>query len=313
MSSRRDESIAFIGLGQMGQPMARRLVKAGYSVRAFDLSSRAREAFCAAGGRAVSSTREACAEASIIITILPNGKIVHDALLADQAVASASPKALVIEMSSSAPLQTRKLEGALSRFGIGIIDAPVSGGVKRATDGTLAIMVGGDSSNVERAHPILRTFGQSVLTIGALGAGHAMKALNNYVSAAGLVAVCEAVVVGQSFGMDPQVIVDVLNVSSGRNNSTDTKMKPFVLSGSFASGFSMALMAKDLNTAAELSRDVNANAEGILSAARLWTEASRSMASGADHTAIFQYLSGLAHEPKAGGSADKEATVGLGN
>ena len=132
-------------------------------------------------------------------------------------------------MSSSAPLQTRELEGALSRFGIGIIDAPVSGGVKRATDGTLAIMVGGNSSSVERAHPILRTFGQSVLTIGALGAGHAMKALNNYVSAAGLVAVCEAVVVGQSFGLDPQVIVDVLNVSSGRNNSTDTKMKPFVL------------------------------------------------------------------------------------
>ena len=147
MSSRRDESIAFIGLGQMGHPMARRLVKAGYSVRAFDLSSQEREAFCAAGGRAVSSTREACAEASIIITILPNGKIVHDALLADQAVASASPKALVIEMSSSAPLQTRELEGALSRFGIGIIDAPVSGGVKRATDGTLAIMVGGDSSS----------------------------------------------------------------------------------------------------------------------------------------------------------------------
>jgi 3-hydroxyisobutyrate dehydrogenase len=296
--------MAFIGLGQMGQPMARRLVEAGYSVRCYDLSEHARETLRAAGGIAAASTCEACAGSSVIITMLPNGNVVRDALLGGNAIARAAAGALVIDMSSSAPLQTRELGRELQKSGVGLIDAPVSGGVRRAVDGSLAIMAGGEPASVERARPVLEVMGRTILAVGPLGAGHAIKALNNYVSAAGLVAACEAVIVGQSFGLDPGTIVDVLNASTGRNNSTDVKMKPFVLSGSFASGFSMALMAKDIKTAAELSRDLDTDAEGILSASQLWNEASQSMGPAADHTAIYRYLSEHASRAtkSAGGS-----------
>jgi 3-hydroxyisobutyrate dehydrogenase len=143
--------------------------------------------------------------------------------------------------------------------------------VKRALSGTLAIMAGGEVGSIERARPILEAMGQSLFVVGPLGAGHAMKALNNYVSAAGLVAACEAVIVGQSFGLDPQTVVDVLNVSTGRN-------------------FSMALMAKDIETAADLSSNIGADADGIRAAALLWRKASETLGPGTDHTAIFRYL-----------------------
>jgi 3-hydroxyisobutyrate dehydrogenase len=290
MSGPSLEVIAFIGLGQMGGPMARRLIGAGYSVRCYDLAEDARQPLQDAGGIATRSAREVCAEASIVITMLPNGNVVREVLLGDNALVSAAAGALVIDMSSSAPLQTRRLGRDLHELGFDLIDAPVSGGVKRAVDGSLAIMVGGEPASLQRGRPVLEVMGRTILAVGPLGSGHAMKALNNYVSAAGLVAACEAVIVGQSFGLDPHTIVDVLNASTGRNNSTDVKMKPFVLSGSFASGFSTALMAKDIKTAAELSRNLHIDAQGILGASQLWNEAAQSLGPGADHTAIFKYL-----------------------
>jgi 3-hydroxyisobutyrate dehydrogenase len=299
------EPIAFIGLGQMGRPMARRLIEAGYPVRCYDLASDARDMLHAFGGIAAGSAREACAGASIVITMLPNGKVVREVLLGDSAIVSAGTGALVIDMSSSAPLQTRELGRELQRLSVDLIDAPVSGGVRRAVDGSLAIIVGGKAVSLERARPVLEAMGRTILAVGPLGAGHAMKVLNNYVSAAGLVAACEAIIVGQSFGLDPNTIVDVLNASTGRNNSTDVKMKPFVLSGSFASGFSMALMAKDIDTAAELSQDLETDAEGIRGASQLWNEASQLMGPAADHTAIYQYL--LEHALRG-----KESAIGDG-
>ncbi len=152
--------------------------------------------------------------------------------------------ALIIDMSSSVPVDTQSLGKTLAERGIGLVDAPVSGGVRRAIDGTLAIMAGGDAALVERARPVLQAMAKSVFATGPLGSGHAMKALNNYVSAAGLVAACEALLVGRRFGLQPDTIIDVLNASTGKNNSTDVKMKQFVISESFASGFSLALMAK---------------------------------------------------------------------
>ena len=117
-----------------------------------------------------------------------------------------------------------------------------------------------------------------------------MKALNNYVSAGGLAAACEAALIAERFGVDPAVLVDVLNVSTGKNNSTEVKMKPFVLSGSFASGFAMALMAKDLRTAADLARQLGIGESGTGAAAGLWTEASSVLGKNADHTEIHRFL-----------------------
>lgn len=284
--------IAFLGLGQMGLPMARRLVAAGYDICGFDLAAVAREAFAAAGGRVETSAAAACQGAAIIITMLPNGAIVRSALLDGDAVKSAQPQALIIDMSSSAPMQTRALGEELKALNFDLIDAPVSGGVKRAIAGTLAIMVGGATVSIARAEPILKAMGQSIFVVGSLGAGHAMKALNNYVSAAGLVAACEAVIAGRAFGLKPETIVDILNASTGKNNSTETKLKPFVLSGSFGSGFSAALMAKDIATAAELCDGVHVEAKGVVAAAGLWRDATAALGRGADHTEIFRFLAG---------------------
>ncbi|MFG1462575.1 NAD(P)-dependent oxidoreductase [Xanthobacter sp. DSM 24535] len=288
--------VAFIGLGMMGLPMAARLVKAGFETRGADLSPTAREAFSAAGGAAFSAAGgaafadacEAVAGAGVVITMLPDGKIVREVLLG--LAADLPSGTLIIDMSSSAPLGTVKLGEELAAKGLRFIDAPVSGGVRRAVNGTLAIMAGGPQADVETARPVLEAMGQSLFGTGPLGSGHAMKALNNYVSAAGLVAAAEAIIVAKRFGLDPNVAVDVLNASTGKNNSTEVKMKQFIISESFGSGFSLALMAKDLRTAAELADQLDLPIPAIQSTADLWDKANAALERGADHTEIYRFL-----------------------
>lgn len=275
----------------MGLPMARRCIAAGFEVRGADPSPAAREALAAAGGKAFATGQEAARGASTLITMLPDSKIVHEAVLGMNGVASILAKgALIIDMSSSVPVDTQGLGKALAELGIGLIDAPVSGGVRRAVDGTLSIMAGGDADLVERARPLLQAMAKSVFATGPVGSGHAMKALNNYVSAAGLVAACEALLIGRRFGLAPDTIIDVLNASTGKNNSTDVKMKQFVISESFASGFSLALMAKDLRIAADLSKIVGVDPSNAETIAKLWESAKESLDKGADHTAIYRFI-----------------------
>lgn len=283
--------VAFIGLGMMGLPMAARLLAAGFTVRGADLSAEARAAFAQKGGLAFDTPCRAAQGTPVVITMLPNGEVVRDALLGSRGAADALPSgALVIDMSSSAPMATRRLAVDLAARNIAFIDAPVSGGVRRAADGTLSIMAGGDARDIERARPLLDAMGSAVIPTGAVGSGHAVKALNNYVSAAGLTAACEAAVIAEQFGVEPGILVDVLNVSTGRNNSTEAKMKPFILSGTFASGFSMALMAKDLRTAADLAGELGIGVGGMEEAASLWMRASAALGREADHTEIFRFL-----------------------
>ena len=181
--------VAFIGLGMMGLPMASRLVEAGFQVRGSDLSAEARAAFAERGGTAFASPAEAAAGVRILITMLPDGRIVRDVLVGGGGVARAmAPGGLVVDMSSSAPLATRGLAAELAELGLAMIDAPVSGGVRRAVDGSLAIIAGGDAADLERARPLLDPMGSPVFSTGPVGCGHAVKALNNYVSAAGLAA-----------------------------------------------------------------------------------------------------------------------------
>ncbi len=296
-------AVGFIGLGQMGQPMASRLIEAGYSVSAFDASEAACRAFEEATGvRAVESAAAASRDVAAVITMLPDGRIVRAVLCGDGdnggALQDADPGTCIIDMSSSSPIDTRALEQALRPRGFGVVDAPVSGGVRRAVDGSLAIMAGGDAAIVARVRPLLGAMGGAIFATGPLGSGHAMKALNNFVSAAGLVAAAEAILVGRRFGLDPAVIVDVLNASTGRNNSTEVKMKQQVLSGAFASGFAMALMAKDLHTAAEVARHVGVAAPLAEVCEDLWEKADHELGAGADHTEIYRYLQALSPEGK---------------
>lgn len=285
------DTVVFLGLGQMGLPMAKRCIAAGFTVRGADPSAPARDALAAAGGKVFASGRDAAKDAPMLITMLPDSSIVREAVLGEQGVADVLARnALIVDMSSSVPVDTQSLGKDLAARGIGLIDAPVSGGVKRAVDGTLSIMAGGDTALVERAKPVLQAMAKSVFATGPLGSGHAMKALNNYVSAAGLVAACEALLVGRRFGLQPETVIDVLNASTGKNNSTDVKMKQFVISETFASGFSLALMAKDLRIAADLSKLVGLDPSNAETIATLWENARAALHKNADHTDIYRFI-----------------------
>jgi 3-hydroxyisobutyrate dehydrogenase len=285
------EAVAIIGLGQMGVPMAANLRAGGFDVVGFDLSDAAMEAARAAGLRTAATPVDAADGADALITMLPDGAIVRDALLGpDGALSGSAPPPLVIDMSSSAPTGTVALGADLAGRGVALLDAPVSGGRRKAVDGTLTIMVGGDDAAIARAMPAFEAMGERIFRCGALGTGHAMKALNNFVSGAGAVAAMEAVLVGRSFGLDPEAMVDILNVSTGRNNTTDAKMKQFVLSETFASGFGLALMAKDIGIAADLALAEGMDMPSLPAMATLWGEAAEALGAKADHTEMFRFL-----------------------
>jgi 3-hydroxyisobutyrate dehydrogenase len=229
--------------------------------------------------------------ADVLITMLPNGKAVRAALLrGEPLVVHCAANAIVIDMSSSAPVGTRELADELAGRGVHLLDAPVSGGVKRALDGSLAIMVGGPPEVIAKVRPLLETMGKSIFETGAVGSGHAMKALNNYVSAAGLTAACEALQIGEKFGLDPVMMTDILNASTGRNNSTEVKLKPFVIPKNYASGFSLALMAKDLRTADDLAMHLDVPAPFSQALIEIWEQAADALSAAADHMAIDAYL-----------------------
>jgi 3-hydroxyisobutyrate dehydrogenase len=282
-------AVAFIGLGTMGVPMAGHLAAKGYAVRGWDLSAAARDK---AGVPAAGSARAAVAGAAAVITMLPDAAAVRAALLGGDALAEAAPGTLVLEMSSSDPLATRSLGAELAARGLVLVDAPVSGGLKKAREASLAIMAGGEADAVARAMQLLEAMGAAVFRCGGLGAGHAMKALNNYVSAAGLVAAVEALAIGGRFGLDPEVMVDVLNASTGKNNTTEHKLKQQVIPKTFAAGFAIGLMAKDVGAAASLARGVGVAAPLAQAMAERWAEAAAKLGPGADHTAIATLLEG---------------------
>lgn len=273
--------------------MARRLLAAGHRVRGSDRSAAARAAFVESGGEAFETAQEAAQATGMLITMLPSGQAVREVLLgADGAASALAPGALVVDMSSSAPADTRSLAGLLAERALRLVDAPVSGGVARAADGTLTVMAGGTPADIERALPYLAAMANLIRPTGAIGSGHAVKALNNYVSAAGLVAACEAVLVAERLGVDPALLVDILNASTGRNNSTERKLKPFILSRSFASGFSLDLMAKDVRTAAEMVEAAGLKGSRPADTAALWRSAAAALGTAADHTEIYRYLAG---------------------
>lgn len=289
------ERVCLIGLGQMGVPMGANLAAAGVRVIGCDLSPDARRAAERAGLTTAATLADAARDADAIITMLPDGRIVREALLgAGGALTGDRPPSLVIDMSSSAPTDTVALGAELADRGVVLIDAPVSGGRRKAVDGTLTIMVGGAAQQTERAHPLFEAMGDRIFLCGALGTGHAMKALNNYVSGAGAVAAMEAVILGRDFGLDPNTMVDILNVSTGRNNTTEAKMKPYVLARDWSSGFGLGLMAKDIGIAADLACERGVTLTTLTAMAALWGEAAGALQDGADHTEIFRFLEGRA-------------------
>jgi 3-hydroxyisobutyrate dehydrogenase len=292
--------IGFVGLGNMGAPMVENLLKAGFDLAVADADP-GRLAGFAARAALHGSLAELGRASELVITMLPDGKIVRKVLCGgpgsnDGVLAGLAAGSLVIDMSSSAPVGTRELGAELAARGVALVDAPVSGGVKRAVDGTLAIMVGGEAADIERCRPLLAAMGRDIFLTGPLGSGHAMKALNNYVSAAGLAAAAEAVLVGQRFGLDPAVMTDIFNASTGRNNATENKLKQFVLSRRYSAGFSLGLMAKDLRTALATAEATATPAPLAAACIALWNAAEAKLGGAADHTEIARYLEILIEE-----------------
>jgi 3-hydroxyisobutyrate dehydrogenase len=294
--SRSIKTVGLVGIGSMGWPMGARLVQAGYRVIAHDARDEHAAQFAKeTGGEAALSLAALGSQADVVITMLPNSVIVEDVLYgAGGLAASLRPGTTLIEMSSGIPSATRALSARLIEQGIHTIDAPVSGGVKRAVSGELAIMAGGEASDIDVVEPVLKAMGRSILRTGALGSGQAMKALNNLVSAAGFLVGIEALLIGQAAGLDPAMMVDVLNVSTGRNNSTDAKFKQFVLSRKFDSGFSLDLMVKDLGIALEVADEGHTAAPFSTLCREMWSTAAKTLGPGNDHTAVAKYSEKLA-------------------
>ena len=298
-----DGNIGFIGLGAMGEPMAARIAAAGFRLTVHDAdAARTQRIAAAIGAGAARTPAEAAAASDILVTMLPSSAVVETVLDGpDGALAGLASGSIVVEMSSGVPDTTRLLAGRAAERGIALIDAPVSGGVARAKTGELAIMAGGDAAAIDRAQPLLEAMGSSVIRTGVIGSAHAMKALNNLVSAGGFLIGIEALLIGQKFGLDPALMVDVLNVSTGMNNSTQKKFKQYVLSRRFDAGFGLDLMVKDLGIALGVAEATSTPAPFAGLCKDIWAGAQKVLGPGQDHTAVAKFSELVAGATLGGG------------
>jgi 3-hydroxyisobutyrate dehydrogenase len=285
-------TIGFVGLGNMGGPMVANLAKAGYAVRGFDVAPVGEDT----GATIVAAVGEVAQGADGVVLMLPNSKIVRAVLLEQGLLDAIAPGTLLLDMSSSAPTDTREISAAIAQRGVHFVDAPVSGGVRGARAGSLTIVVGGEDADVDAARPLLEVVGSRALHVGGIGAGHALKALNNLLSAATLIATSEAVEAGRRFGLDPAVMIDAFNTSSGRSYSTEHKFPDFVLPGTYDAGFNINLMVKDIACALELAESTGSPSSVTEVIVDQWRRAAQDLPDDADHTAIAKWV----HEARGG-------------
>lgn len=252
------QHFGFIGLGNMGRPMATRLIEAGHQLTVHDARGEAVEQLTGLGARAASSPAEVAAEAEAVFLSLPDSKIVEPVILGDDGVASGSKSGgVIIDLSTSLPASSRMLHGTLAERGIDFLDAPVSGGVSGAVKGTLAVMVGGNEETFRRYESVLRTIGKNVFYIGGPGAGHTLKVVNNLLSLTSMAVTSEAMALLAKAGLPPRRCLEVIAASSGRNSAVEQKFPDFVLPRTFHMGFTLGLGFKDIGIATDLGRDLH--------------------------------------------------------
>jgi 3-hydroxyisobutyrate dehydrogenase len=280
--------VAFVGLGAMGTPMSRRLLEAGFRVTGYDTSRSAAEDLVSVGGSLAVDLSEV-ARTPVIILMLPTSDVVETVVRCTAFWDCLAAGTVVVDMGSSEPMRTRALAQQLQSIDVTLIDAPVSGGVSGAIAGTLAVMAGGDSETISHILPLLRTFG-NVHNVGPSGAGHALKALNNLLSATHLLAASEVMTIGAKFDLDPTTMLEVINSSSGRCASTEKKWPDFVLPGTYNSGFKLALMVKDMRVALGLADSLGMSASLSADALAVWERAASALRGDADHTEIARWV-----------------------
>jgi 3-hydroxyisobutyrate dehydrogenase len=292
-------AIAFIGLGNMGGPMATNLIKAGHRVVGYDLDGPARERLAAAGGTAAASAREATAEAAVAITMLPAGRQVRDLYLgADGLIERAAPDLLLIDCSTIDVESARAVGAAAAARRIDMVDAPVSGGVAGAQAATLTFMVGGTDQAVARARPVLEAMGRTIVHTGPCGNGQAAKICNNLILAVSMVGVCEAFALGHKLGLDPHKLFEVSSQSSGQCWSLTSycpvpgPVPKSPANHGYAPGFAAALMLKDLKLAQQAAQDAGAPTPLGAGACALYQLMVQAGQGGLDFSAIYRLLAG---------------------
>lgn len=279
--------VGFIGLGNMGAPMARRLLANGHDVKVFDTNAALAQSFAPAW---VGSLREVGVDREVIVTMLPNGRIVREVLLGtDGALSHARPATIVLDTSSSDAAGTVALGSEIKQLGFTLIDAPVSGGVPLATQGRLAMMIGSDErAALDRVRPVLEAFGDRHIEVGGLGCGHAAKAINNSIAAAIIAITSEGLVLGERFGLAPATLLDVINSSTGRSQISETLFKTHILPRTFSVGFSTGLMAKDVGLAASLCERLELDLPVLEAVNSSWSAARDALGHNTDFTAFLR-------------------------
>jgi 3-hydroxyisobutyrate dehydrogenase len=284
--------IGFIGVGNMGNPMAANLLKGGFDVSVFDARPETAAAFVAQhGGKAAASLAELARGADAIVTMLPDDKIVRRVMLDAGGAAAAMLKgAVLIDMGTCDPTGTRTTAEALAKLGLHMVDAPVMGGVVFAKDATLDIMAGGSAELVERCTPVLRAMGRSITNCGPVGSAHAMKALANYVNACALINAIEALTIGKKFGLDPKMMADALvPMCAGRNHPIEKKVIPQILSHKYATGMALSFIAKDVKIAVDMAHAIEAAVPLGEKVSELWSDAVTKVGATVDQTEIVRY------------------------
>jgi 3-hydroxyisobutyrate dehydrogenase len=280
----------FAGLGAMGGGMCRRLADRGFDVVAFDLDAGlTRAAGEHPGVTGVAQAAELAAP--VVFTMLPDGAAVRR--VAEKLLPHLEGGSLLIDTGSSAPRDTRELAELAASHGVSVVDAPVSGSPAAARAGELTLMAAGDGAALDRAEPVLQALGR-VFRVGPSGAGHALKALNNLLSSANLAAVAEVMLAGKAYGLEPDVMLSVINSSTGRNHASETKFPDHVLTGGFDSGFALRLMLKDLRIGTALLAASGGPASLGQACLRLWEQANADLPDGADNTEVVRWLEGKA-------------------
>ncbi|WP_174222280.1 3-hydroxyisobutyrate dehydrogenase [Polynucleobacter necessarius] len=287
--------IGFIGLGNMGLPMALNLIKAGHSVIGFDLVQSQLDAFASAGGKVAASATAAAKELDVLITMLPASKHVEGLCLGDAGLlANADPKTLLIDCSTISPKVAQAVANVAKEKGFAMIDAPVSGGTAGAQAGTLTFMVGGDAQAVECARPVLEKMGKNIFHAGANGAGQTVKVCNNMLLGIQMLGTCEVLRLGIANGLDPKVLSDIMSKSSGRNwalelyNPCPGVMENVPASKGYAGGFGVDLMLKDMGLATENAQALETSVPLAQLAQQLYEAHSKAGNGQLDFSSVFK-------------------------
>jgi 3-hydroxyisobutyrate dehydrogenase len=278
-------NVAFIGLGDIGQPMASRLAREPFELTVWNRTSAKAEEFARSHkARVAASPSNAVRDAQVVITCLPSSTEVEAVLHGENGILGAIRKgAVLIDCTSGDPPTSRSIAAELGGRGVEFIDAPVSGGTIAAKAGTLTVMWGGDASVFERVRPVVEAFGKKIVHAGPVGSGDALKAVNNALLAVHILSTAEGLAILVKAGVDPKVALDVINASSGRSNSSENLIPQRVLTRAFPRTFRLALLEKDIGIAAVMAEDLSARAPLIELAAARFHEAREKLGEAVDH------------------------------